>query len=392
MFSARLPNSLEPNRITVAIEAARARNLPLVDLTESNPTVVGLRYPADLINEALADPRAHTYRPSPKGHLEARQAVASYYARHGARVDPERLTLTVSTSEAYSFLFKLLCDPMQKVLVPAPSYPLFEMLAALDGVRAVPYPLRYHAGWFVDVDELRALVDRDTRAILVVNPNNPTGSFLKRAERDRLVSLCLDRDLALVSDEVFADYALGVDPTRVTTLVGTNEVLTFCLSGLSKVVGLPQLKMGWIHASGPTRHLPDAEARLELIADTFLSVATPVQLAAGALLSLVNDVGGQILERVKRNRAHLRAALRDSAARLLEAEGGWYAVLRVPNTRTEEEWVLTLLEQDQLIVHPGFFYDFAVPAYLVISLIVPEPVFDVAVAKLISRVWEEPPP
>jgi aspartate/methionine/tyrosine aminotransferase len=367
VFSSRLPASLVANRIALAIDTARARGR-LHDLTESNPTVVGLRYPSDAILAALTAPAALTYEPTPKGLPAARTAVAAYYARHGHAVDAERVTLTASTSEAYAWLFKLLCDPGDDVLVPTPSYPLFDHLAALESVRPVTYPLRYHGGWFLDVEEVRRALTPRTRAILVVNPNNPTGSFLTRAEADGLAALAAERDLALVSDEVFADYAFAPDAARVTTLVGESRALTFCLSGLSKLVGLPQLKLGWIVVGGPEARRAEAELRLEHIADTYLSVAAPVQHAATRLLALVDDVGAQIAARVRENRATLMAALAGSAAQLLAADGGWSAIVRMPSTRTEEEWVLELIA-DGVLVHPGFFFDVP-PTHLVLSLLV----------------------
>jgi alanine-synthesizing transaminase len=367
VFSSRLPASLAHNRISVAADAARARG-PLVDLTESNPTVVGLHYPVDAIRAALSAPAALTYEPTPRGLLAARAAVAAYDARHGVAVDVERITLTASTSEAYGWLFKLLCDPGDDVLVPTPSYPLFDQLAALESVRPVPYPLRYHGGWFVDVEEVRRALTGRTRAILVVNPNNPTGSFLKRDEARALAALAAERDLALVSDEVFADYAFAADDTRVTTLAGETSALTFCLSGLSKLVGLPQLKLGWIVTGGPDARATDALERLEHIADPYLSVAAPVQHAAPSLLALVDDLGAQILARVRENRDTLVRALAGSPAQLFDAEGGWSAIVRLPSTRSEEEWTLLLLA-DGVLVHPGFFFDLP-PTAVVISLLV----------------------
>ncbi|HEX9100553.1 MAG TPA: pyridoxal phosphate-dependent aminotransferase [Polyangia bacterium] len=382
MFSSRLPSSLAHNRISVAVDAARAR-APLADATDSNPTVVGLRYPADAIRAALAAPAALVYEPTPNGLPAARAAVAAYYARHGVAVDAARVTLTASTSEAYSWIFKLLCDPGDDVLVPSPSYPLFDHLAALESVRPVTYPLRYHGGWFVDVEEVRRALTPRTRAILVVNPNNPTGQFLKRDEARALAALAAERDLALVSDEVFADYAFAADATRTTTLAGEAAALTFCLSGLSKVVGLPQLKLGWIVTGGPDARCAAAAERLELIADTYLSVAAPVQHAAPALLALVDDVGAQIAARVRENRAALAAALAGSAAQLLDAEGGWSAIVRLPSTRSEEEWTLALLD-DGVLVHPGFFFDLP-PTAVVISLLVEPPTLAAAVAAILRR-------
>jgi aspartate/methionine/tyrosine aminotransferase len=371
VFSSRLPPSLAANAISRAVDAARARG-PLLDLTESNPTVVGLDYPRRAILTALSDERALTYEPTPRGLLQARAAIADYYARHhGEAVDPERLLVTASTSEAYAWMFKLLCDAGDDVLVPRPSYPLFDLLAGLESVRPVPYTLRYHHGWFLDVDELERALTPRTRAILVVNPNNPAGWFCKRDEHARLEALAAARGLALVSDEVFADYAFAPDAARVTTLVRDGAALTFSLSGLSKLVGLPQLKLGWIHVAGPPSLRVAAAERLEHIADTYLSVAAPVQHAAPALLPLVDDVGRQILARVIENRRRLQQALSGSAAQLLDAEGGWSAIVRLPAIRSDEEWVLALLSRG-VLVHPGFFFDLAgtPPVAIVVSLLV----------------------
>ena len=388
MFSRRLPASLEANRISRALEAARARG-PLIDLTETNPTRVGLRYPEREILDALAQPGALAYQPDPRGLLSARRAVAGYYAERGATVSPERLFLTASTSESYSLLFQLLCDPGDRVLVPEPSYPLFELLARLAAVEIAPYPLRYHAGWYLDIEELEQKLDDRTRAVLVVNPNNPTGSFLKRGELDRLERLCAERSLAIVSDEVFADNWFAPDPDRVPTLApgpaGQRRALTFCLSGLSKLCGLPQLKLGWIVAAGPDELVREAEARLELIADTYLSVSTPVQEAAPRLVALISDVGAQLALRVRTARAELAARVSGTALQLLDAEGGWSAILRVPRTRSEEEWVLQLLD-DGVVVHPGFFFDMPEEAHLVVSLIAKPEDFREGIERLIARV------
>jgi aspartate/methionine/tyrosine aminotransferase len=386
MFSARLP-PLEHNRISLLSDRLRAAEVPLVDLTESNPTLVGLRYPVEGVLNALADPRALVYRPSANGMQDARDAVAAYYQRRFAvDVDPMNIWLTASTSESYSWLFKLLCNAGEKVLVPRPSYPLFEHLCQLEGVRAEPYALRYHSGWYLDPAELRARLDADTRAVVLVSPNNPTGSFLKKSELQGIVDLCRGRNVALICDEVFADYAFGPDSARVATNAGNQQLLTFVLSGLSKPAGLPQVKLGWICASGPARLVEGARERLMLIADTYLSVSSSVQLAAPRLFDLVDEVGGQIRERVRANRAAVKTAVRGSAVQLLDGEGGWSAVLRLPATRTEEEWVMDLLEKDHVVVHPGFFFDFEEEAYLVVSLLCAESELAVGVQKIVARV------
>jgi aspartate/methionine/tyrosine aminotransferase len=377
MFSARLQWDLPPNRLSQALADKRRRGAPIVDLTESNPTHAGLRYPVAEILGALADPRSLSYDPDPAGLKEARAAIAAWYADRGQDISPDRILLTASTSEAYAYLFKLLADPADEVLVPRPSYPLFEYLAALESVKVVQYPLVYDHGWAVDFDALAQACTARTRAIIVVNPNNPTGSFLKTAELDRLVELSAARGLALISDEVFAGFAFAPDERRVSGLAGVTQVPSFCMSGLSKIAALPQMKLGWIVAGA-------AIDRLELIADTFLSVSTPVQYAAARLLELGADLERQIRTRTAANLAHLRAAVAGSPCGVLDVEGGWYATLRAPRTRSEEDWCLDLLERHDVLVQPGFFYDFESEAFLVLSLLTESATFREGVARLLS--------
>ena len=376
MFSKRLPWNLQQNPLARLLNEKRADGEAILDLTESNPTNAQLVYPADQIQEALADPRSLRYEPVPAGQMDARNAVCDYYS---GRVTSDRVVLTASTSDAYGFLFKLLADPGDEMLVPCPSYPLFEFLAALESVRVVPYPLVYDHGWSIDTDALRTRITDRTRAIVLVNPNNPTGSFLKRSELDRLIGCCDERKLALISDEVFADYAFDSDPQRVSSLVDTGGVLAFSLSGLSKVVGLPQLKLGWIVASGPDPMRTAALERLELIADTYLSVGTPVQRGAAKLLSFRHQIQQQIRQRLTDNLSFLRDWTRNSPFRLLEVEGGWYATIQVPRIRGEEEWVLYLLREHNVLVQPGFFFDFDAEAFLIVSLLTPPAVFRKAI-------------
>lgn len=353
---ARFSSRIEWSRQTGAIANAASGSGPLLDLTQSNPTVAGIRYPPGLL-DALGDPAASVYDPDPAGSLNAREAVVRYY---DGRIPPDRVLLTASTSEAYSWLFKLLCDPGDEILVPRPSYPLFEFLANLENVSVVHYPMHFQEGWFIDLDALKQAITARTRAIVFVHPNNPTGSFLKPHEYQFLAGL----GLPLIIDEVFLDYPFG---PPVPTLATKNDVLTFTLSGLSKVCGLPQIKLGWMVVGGPetTRH--DAWVRLELIADTFLSVSTPAQVALPRLLEARHDVQLQIRNRTRLNLDLLRAGC------LLEPEGGWSATLRVPRIRTEEEWVLHLIQDWGVLVHPGFYYDFDSEAYLILSLLT-EPV------------------
>ena len=370
MFSSRLNWSQRQNRLSALLAQKRQAGSPVLDLTESNPTRVGLVYPQSEILAALIDENALSYHPSPRGIEAAREAVARYYRDRGTQIDPEQVLLTASTSEAYAYLFKLLANPGDEILAPRPSYPLFEFLAALESVNIRQYPLRYDGVWHVDFDALEQAITPRTRGIVVVNPNNPTGSFLKRAELDRLDALAAERGLAILSDEVFRDYGFGEEAERVSTLAGDRRALTFSMSGLSKIAGLPQMKLGWVALSGPDRG--QAMDALELIADTYLSVSTPVQVALPRLLRLSDGILEQIRQRTASNLARLREAVRGSAATLLRTEGGWYAVLQVPRTRTEEEWTLKLLDESDVLVQPGFFFDFESEAFLVLSLL-PEP-------------------
>jgi aspartate/methionine/tyrosine aminotransferase len=370
VFSSRLNWSLRPNRLSALLEERRKSGAQVLDLTESNPTRAGLIYPEAEILAALSDASALRYHPSPRGLDTARDAVAAYYRDRGTQIPVENVLLTASTSEAYAYLFKLLANPGDEILAPRPSYPLFEFLAGLESVHIRQYPLRYDGIWHVDFDALEQAITPRTRGIVVVNPNNPTGSFLKRAELDRLDSLAADRGLAILSDEVFRDYAFGENAERVSTLAGNRRALTFSMSGLSKIAGLPQMKLGWIVSCGQGSE--EALDALELIADTYLSVSTPVQVALPRLLALSSAVMQQIRERTASNLRRLRGLTQDSPATLLKTEGGWYAVLQVPRTRSEEEWALTLLDECGVLVQPGFFFDFEAEAFLVVSLL-PEP-------------------
>lgn len=343
----------------------------MLDLTESNPTRAGFEYPREEILDALADPRALRYDPDPRGLLSAREAVASYYGN----IPVSRILLTASTSEAYAYLFKLLCNPDDEILSPRPSYPLFEFLARLESVRVVQYPLRYDGVWHIDFDALERAITSRTSAIVVVNPNNPTGSFLKRDEWARLQRL----GVPILSDEVFSDYAFSEDDARVQSLTGGSEALTFSMSGLSKIAALPQMKLGWIVASGPGHEV--ALERLELIADTYLSVATPVQIALPRLLAASAGVRPQILDRTRANLALLRRSTVP-----LHVEGGWYATLQVPRTRSEEDWAMALLERRDVLVQPGFYFDFESEAFLVLSLLTPPDVFAEGVRRLLEEV------
>jgi alanine-synthesizing transaminase len=370
MFSSRVPGDLATNRLTRAIQRVRASGTPLLDLTVTNPTTAAIPYPASLL-DALADSRALRYEPAPLGLFDARAAVARDCLRHGIDVAPEAIVLTASTSEAYSILFKLLCAPDgDAVMLPVPSYPLFDHLTRLDGVTPIPYRLEYHGRWAIDFASLDDGWTDAVRAVLAVSPNNPTGSMLNAAEFAGLAERCRRRDAALVVDEVFIDYLLaaGEPPCREST-----ECLTFRLGGLSKSAGLPQVKLGWIVVDGPEPLVNAALERLELICDTYLSVSTPVQIAAPALMAAGGGVRASILQRIRANHRELQTmSSAYGSVQVLPSEGGWSAVMRVPSTRTEEDLVIELLELDRVVVHPGFFFDFPHEAFLVVSLL-PEP-------------------
>jgi alanine-synthesizing transaminase len=372
MFSDRVPTELATNRLTAMVAAARAQGRRVLDLTVTNPTRVGFEYPADLFGP-LADPGALRYDPRPFGRLDAREAVARDYARQGLRVAADRVVLTASTSEAYSLLFKLLAGAGDEVLVPRPSYPLFEHLTRLDLVTAIPYHLEYHGAWSIDLPSIERAITARTRALLLVSPNNPTGSFVAREELDRIASLCRTRDIAIIADEVFADYELEPGALAAADRAATRgDVLTFSLGGLSKSAGLPQVKLGWIAVSGPDALVAAAIDRLELVCDTYLSVSTPVQAAASCLVEAGAGIRAQIAARTSANYQYLRHAVTAAGAcRLLRSDAGWSAVLQVPTLQSEEDLVVHLLEHEGVLAQPGYFYDFPRESFVVVSLITP---------------------
>jgi alanine-synthesizing transaminase len=404
MFSERTNWRLERNRYTQAIEEARARGATILDLTASNPTRVGLQFDSAAVLDALRSERALDYDPQAKGLRSARQAVAGYYedrARgerdlasngstdiRGADVgstDPERIVLTTSTSEGYSYVYRLLCNPGDEILVPKPSYPLFEFLADLQDVKLVPYPLIYDHGWQMDFPSMEKAVTSRTRAVVVVHPNNPTGSYVKPGELDSLNTFCREHQLALIVDEVFLDYGLESELSSFArpdsqerlsphgtsfTFARNRDVLTFTLSGLSKISALPQMKVAWVVTTGPEPEVDAAMDRLEVIADTHLSMNAPVQWAIPALLEQRHDIQKQLLGRARKNLAELDRQLSgQKACERLVVEGGWYAVIRVPVTRSDEELAIQLIQEKSVLVHPGHFYDFPRDGYLVLSLI-----------------------
>jgi aspartate/methionine/tyrosine aminotransferase len=387
MFSHRTNWRLSPNAFTLAIAEARALGHGILDLTVSNPTEAGVRPDSETVLAALANPATMLYDPQPRGLLSARQAVCRYYreSHEVFDLDPERLILTTSTSEAYTYVFRLLANPGDEILVPKPSYPLFEFLADLADVKLIPYPLLYDHGWQIDFDSLYKAASAQSRAVILVHPNNPTGSYVSASETAALNAFCRDYSLALIVDEVFLDYAHDGAPR--SSFVSNSDALTFTLSGVSKIAALPQMKLAWVATSGPKEIISEAGARLEIIADTYLSMNAPVQLAAPVLLEQRKQIQPILLDRLRANLAELdrQLALHPSCARL-QVEGGWYAVLRVPVLGTDEELAIDLARKISVIVHPGHFYDFPGEGHLVLSLIGEPVAFREGVSRLLQVV------
>ncbi len=381
MFANRTNWNLATNRYTEAIAAHAKSGRKMLDLTASNPTNIGLKYDENAVLKSLFDEKSLFYEPISKGLPAAREAVARYYRELGVKLDPEHLLLTTSTSEAYSFCFRLLCDPGDEVLIPTPSYPLYEFLADLQDVRLVPYGLIYDHGWQMDFHALRQRLTPRTRAVMVVHPNNPTGSFVKPQEAQELSQLCAEHELAIVADEVFLDYSLGA---AGKSFAANERCLTLTMSGLSKISGLPQMKVAWLAVGGPQKLRDEALARLDVIADTYLSMNAPIQHAVPPMLEARRGIQSQLNARIRENLAELdRQLVSQSSATRLDVEGGWYAIVRVPATRTDEELAIELIAQHDVLVQPGHFYDFPNDGNMVISLITPCDVFAEGIARML---------
>ena len=388
MFSRRTSWDRTTNHYTEALERHRQVGRELLDLTASNPTTIGLSFREAEILQSLSHRQSLVYQPIAKGLLAAREAVAAYYDEKGSKVTPDDLILTTSTSEAYSFVFRLLCEPGDSVLVPTPSYPLFDFLAGLNDVRLVPYELVYDHGWQIDFTSLQSSIlhanssGSRCRAVLVVHPNNPTGSYAKRNEIDELHRICAAGEIAIIADEVFLDYSLG-DEAR-SSFSEETEALTFTLSGLSKISALPQMKVAWIVSGGPAALKQEALSRLEVIADTYLSMNAPVQWAVPQFLAERHHIQPQLMNRVRANLATLDARLlSQKACTRLVVEGGWYAVLRVPALGPDEDLAVSLLERTGVLVQPGYFYNFSSNGYLVVSLITPTLEFQSGIERIL---------
>ncbi len=363
----------------------QAAGREIIDLTVSNPTEAEFHYDEEAIMQALINPAALDYDPQPKGLRSAREAVSAYYRNHHEEfeIDPESMVLTTSTSEGYSYVFRLLCNAEDEILVPKPSYPLFEFLADLQDVKLVPYPLIYDHGWQIDFPSLCKAVNHRTRAVVVVHPNNPTGSYASAAEQEGLNNFCKEYELSLIVDEVFLDYAH--DGATRPTFASNRGALTFTLSGISKISGLPQMKLAWVVVSGPQDQVNAAMGRLEIIADTYLSLNAPIQLAAPTFLEQRNVIQPLLLDRVRENLGELdRQLASQKSCERLSLEGGWYAVLRVPALQSDEDLAVKILREKCVLVHPGHFYDFPNDGYLVLSLITPPLAFRKGIGQMLE--------
>jgi aspartate/methionine/tyrosine aminotransferase len=384
MFADRTRWNLDENRLSLALAELRKSGAPILDLTRSNPTECGFTYELAKIQRAFSPPEILHYVPDPRGMPSAREAICSYYRERGISRDAGELLLTSGTSEGYSFVFRMLCNPGDEVLIPSPGYPLFDFLGDLCDVKLVRYQLLYDHGWQIDFSALAAAASERTRALIVVHPNNPTGHYASAAERTSLIRFCGQRGIALITDEVFLDFS--IDKEVAESFAGHDGALNFTLSGLSKIAGMPQMKLAWIAVNGPVQQKKDALARLEVIADAYLSVGTPVQSAAPVLLGMRADFHAQAMARIHNNLRELDGQLAgQSACNRLRCEGGWSAVLRVPAVHPDEDLAISLLTQKGVYVHPGHFYDFSQTGYIVVSLIVPEKEFAEGIRRALAH-------
>lgn len=386
-FAGRTGWNLEPNRLSVLAQNIRLAGRPIIDLTESNPTRCGFHYDETAILSSLAARDSLQYDPQPRGLLSAREAVSGYYAERNTPVSPERILLTSGSSEAYGYLFRLLAEPGDNVLIPEPGYPLFEFLSRLHDIELASYALEYQTHWEIDFASLEAAAGPRSRAVIVVNPNNPTGSILRPPERQKIADFCRRRGLALIADEVFLDYCFPDVQAEAGAFAAESAALTFALNGLSKSAALPQMKLGWIAVSGPQRAAEEALARLEIIADTYLSVGTPVQRALPQLLASRHAIQRQIMTRTMENLRILdeRLTTQPLCSRL-QVDAGWSAVIRIPGIKSDEEWAIDLLGEDGVLVHPGHFFNFATEGYLVVSLLPLPAAFDEGISRLLARI------
>ena len=388
MFSSRTDWNTTPNRLSGLAAEKHLRGESITDLTESNPTRCDFFYPSEEILSALTEPSIVSYQPEPRGLLSARKAITEYYAAQGIALTPEQIILTSSTSEAYSFLFKLLCNVGDEVVVPRPSYPLFEYLCQLNDITLRYYRLAYDGEWHIDFTSLQEQFSDRTRALVLVHPNNPTGSYLKQNEFDQTCSLASERHFSLIADEVFGSYNISPDVHCANILTSQSFVPLFSLNGISKLLGLPQLKLSWIVVDGNLQQRDEALNRLDIIADTFLSVNTPVQVALPKLLRCSSDIGNQIRLRIQTNYRLLQKVFADSSTSVLRVEGGWYAVLQLPQKYSDDNWAEEILTYQNILVQPGHFFDMEQKSCIVISLLSISSLFGDAILRL-QRFIEE---
>jgi alanine-synthesizing transaminase len=381
MFTERTNWNSKSNRVAQKAAALRSSGRKLLDLTQSNPTRCGFRYLDSHMLDPLMRADALVHHPSPKGLTEPREAIAAYYRSQGFEVDPFHICIVAGTSDAYSYLFRMLLEPGESLLVPSPSYPLLDFIARLNDVTLKSYPLHYDDRWWVDIDAIRETADDRTRAIVIINPNNPTGSFVSKGEMRDIVAFARERQIALIVDEVFFDYQLCDETPHSAVMI--DSALTFTLNGISKTLGLPQMKLSWVVVGGPADLVATASERLDIIADTYLSASTPIQLALKGWLDHKDDIQSEILGRVRENRSTLQSF---DACTTLNIAGGWSAIVRVPSLTGAEDFVLQLMEKDGVLVDPGSFYGFASDNYIVLSLLPASDVFREAAALMDRRI------
>jgi aspartate/methionine/tyrosine aminotransferase len=385
-FSKRTNWHRQPNKLSRLIDSLRKNGKSIIDLTISNPTECGIGYPEEEILSAISNPSVFHYEPDPRGLLSARELVCEFYKKKNIVVDPSNIFLTASTSEAYSIIFKLLCNVGENILVPKPSYPLFDYLAQLNDVELNYYCVRYDHEWQVDIDSIKTAINKDTKAIVLINPHNPTGMYLRQNDYRGIVALAKENNLSLIVDEVFIDYAFESEEGRTASTAGESEVLTFTLNGISKMMGLPQMKLGWIIVNGQKPIINEALERLDIICDTFLSVNTPVQVALPKLFDAGKIIQQNILTRIRSNYSTLITQTLNSSCSALTAQGGWYGIVRVPRIKSEEEWALQLLETKGVYLFPGYFFDFEDDGYLIVSLLTESFAFQKAVSEIVDYV------
>ena len=385
MFSSRTNWNLTPNALSQLLAEKRKRGEQILDLTESNPTRCGFSYNPELL-QALSSERSFQYEPDPHGLLSARKAIAEYYSRRATLVDPSNLFLSASTSEAYSHLFRLLCNAGESVLVPKPSYPLFDYLCALNDVEVRHYRLMYDDEWRIDFESIRAAIDPSTKVLLLVHPNNPTGSFVKNQEKEKILELVQRHGLALIADEVFSEYSLTESEGQYESFASEGRSLIFTLNGISKLLGMPQMKLAWITVSGESGVVRNAMGRLEVICDTYLSTGTPIQRALPFFLEDGRRVTDQISKRIKANYHSLRSMTAQSPVSLFNAEGGWNAIVQFPRIMSDDAWALRILKECNVLLHPGHFFEIEQEACFVMSLLPEESIFSNGIGRVLEYV------